>query len=340
MQLMLRTFAATLALAAGAFAQNVVTVTAPLNNSYVNSVVQFVASAYSPNGVSGMTINVDSQNVYSTHSDRINTLVTLNPGPHSVLVKAWDNRGNYFDAPLHITVWGQQQGYNWTNLQNTTWGQYSLLPPSYAICDWCSPNGPELVLYHHQHISNPSLTGSSMHTYIAGNLPYSDGFWNNRLVGDGSPRPDYNHTLNPSLHHFTYDVWFYVQNPNVPQALEFDINQFVNGRSLIWGHECRIAGGHQWDIWSNPGQHWVATGIPCNPIANSWNHVVIEVERTSDNNLHYVAITLNGHRTTTGQYDHSTATNWYGITINYQQDGDYAQHGYSIWLDKVNFSAR
>jgi hypothetical protein len=74
-------------------------------------------------------------------------------------------------------------------------------------------------------------------------------------------------------------------------------------------------------------------------VANSWNHVIIEVERTSDNNLHYVAITLNGHRYTTGQYDHSTATNWYGITINYQQDGDYAQHGYSIWLDKLNFNA-
>jgi hypothetical protein len=330
---------ATLALAAAAFAQDVVTVTAPLNNSYVDPTVQFVASAYSPYGVSGMTINVDSQNLYSTYSNKIDTLLTLPPGPHSVLVKAWDNKGNYFFTPLKITVWGQQQGYNFNSLQNTKWAQYSLLPPSYAICGWCSPNGPQLVLWHKQGVSNPSLSGSSMETYTTGNLPYSDGFWNNRLVGDGSPNPDYSHTLNPSLHHFTYDLWFYVQNPKVSQALEFDINQFVNGRSLIWGHECRLAGGYQWDIWSNPGQHWVPTGIPCNPIPNAWNHLIIEVERTSDNNLHYLSITLNGYKATTGKYDYSTATTWYGITVNYQQDGDYAQHAYSIWLDKVNFNA-
>jgi len=340
MKLFLKIALAAVALSAAAFAQDYVTVTAPTNNSYVNSIVQFVASAYSPYGVSGMTINVDSQNLYSTYSNKINTLLTLQPGPHSVLVKAWDNKGTYFYTPLKITVWGQQQqGHNFNNLQNTAWAQYSLLPPSYAICSWCSPNGPQLVLWHKQGVSNPSLSGSSMETYIGGDLPYSDGFWNNRLVGDGSPNPDYSHTLNPSLHHFTYDVWFYVQNPAVSQALEFDINQFVNGRSLIWGHECRLAGGYQWDTWDNRAQHWVPSGIPCHPNANAWNHLVLTVERTSDNNLHFISINLNGNVANINRYDYSTATNWYGITINYQQDGNYKQQPYSIWLDKVNFNA-
>jgi hypothetical protein len=26
------------------------------------------------------------------------------------------------------------------------------------------------------------------------------------------------------------------------------------------------------------------------------------------------------------------------VTINYQQDGDYQQTAYSVWLDKLNFS--
>lgn len=231
-----------------------------------------------------------------------------------------------------------QMGTTAANLQNTTWGQYSLLPPNYLICKTCTPDGPQLVLWNKQGVSSPSLSGSAMETYTAGTLPFSDGFWNNRIVGDGASNPDSSHTLNPTLHHFVYDVYLYIQDPSVSQALEFDINQFVNGRSLIWGHECRIAGGHQWDIWNNTAQHWLPTGIPCNPVANSWNHVVIEVERTSDDNLHFISITLNGNKTMTDHYDTSTPTSWYGVTINYQQDGDYAQHAYSVWLDKVNFT--
>ncbi len=339
MKTMLRIALAAVVLSAAAFAQDYITVTAPQNNSNVAPVVQFVAQAYSPYGISGMTINVDSQNLYSIYSNKINTLLTLQPGPHSVLIKAWDNKGNYFASPLHITVGGQQKGYNWVDLQNTTWAQYSLLPPSYAICGWCNPNGPQLVLWHKQGVSSPSLTGSSMETYIGGDLPYSDGFWNNRLVGDGSPIPDTSHTINPSLHHFTYDVWFYVQNPATSQALEFDVNQFVSGLSFIWGHECRLAGGYEWDTWNNGAQHWVPSGIPCKPIPNAWNHLVIQVERTTGNQLHFISISLNGNTQSPNRYDWPTATSWYGITINYQQDGNYAQQAYKIWLDKVNFNA-
>src|SRR5712692_4716484 len=50
-----------------------------------------------------------------------------------------------------------------------------------------------------------------------------------------------------------------------------------------WGHECRITGGHQWDIWDNQGQKWHPTGITCNPNNNAWNHLTIQVQRTSDN---------------------------------------------------------
>jgi hypothetical protein len=38
-------------------------------------------------------------------------------------------------------------------------------------------------------------------------------------------------------------------------------------------------------------------------------------------------------------YDEApTSTNWYGITINYQQDGQYNQQPYSIWLDNLTFT--
>ena len=119
--------------------------------------------------------------------------------------------------------------------------------------------------------------------------------------------PDYNHTIVPNLHNFTYDVYFYVEDPSVSQALEFDINQFVGGYSYIWGHECRIAGGNEWDIWDNPGQKWHPTGIACNPIPNAWNHLVLQAQRTSDNHLLFQSITLNGVTSTLNYYEISHA---------------------------------
>ena len=109
--------------------------------------------------------------------------------------------------------------------------------------------------------------------------------------------------------------------------------------SLTYGGiECRIAGGNEWDIWDDPGQTWHPTGVACNPLANAWNHLVLQVQRTSDDQLLFQSITLNGVTSTLNYYENPTSTTWYGVTINYQQDGDHAQTPYSVWLDKLNFT--
>lgn len=221
------------------------------------------------------------------------------------------------------------------------WNGYALLPPAFTICQTCSPGGPEATWARVTGVTSPSLSGNSTRHDIGGQTRYADILWNNHLIGDFSSQglPDHSRTIVPSLHHFIYDVYFYGDNLPASQALEFDINQFVNGKSFIWGHECRIAGGHEWDIWDNQGQRWLPTGIPCNLVNNAWNHVVIQVQRTSDDHLLYESITLNGQ---TSQLNHlespTAAPTWYGITVNYQQDGNSTPQPYSIWLDKFNFT--
>src|SRR5207248_5605008 len=87
--------------------------------------------------------------------------------------------------------------------------------------------------------------------------------------------------------------------------------------SDLWGHECRIAGGHEWDTWNNVKQHWVPTGIPCNPISGAWNHLVLSVQRTSGNKLIFHSITLNGKTAVLDRYDApGPRKNWYGVTVN------------------------
>lgn len=176
--------------------------------------------------------------------------------------------------------------------------------------------------------------------YGAGSTQWGDVLWNNHLIGSFSSQglPDTNHTLVPTLHKFTYDVYFWVSNAEVSQAMEFDINQFVNGKSFIWGHECRIAGGHQWDIYSDTGHKWMATGIPCHPVSGAWNHLVIQVERTSGDQLLFKTITLNGKTATINHTEAPTATSWHGVTINYQLDGARNMTPYTVYLDKLTFT--
>jgi hypothetical protein len=174
---------------------------------------------------------------------------------------------------------------------------------------------------------------------IGGKATYSDALWNNHLIGQFSSQgmPDTDNSINSKSHNFVYDVYFFGNNISAAQAVEFDINQFVNGQSYIWGHECRIAGGNEWDVWDNPGQKWHPTGVPCHPLNNQWNHLTIQVQRTSDGHLLFQSITLNGNTANLNHYDTHTSTSWSGITVNYQQDGNVGQQPYSIWLDKFNF---
>lgn len=324
-----------------------VQVSAPTNNATVSPTVQFVASATTPcsSGVAAMGIYTSPGALaYKVNGNKLNTLLTLNSGTYYTVVQSWDHCGGVAKTPITINVGtgsNATQGRQFANLQQKSgWTGYALLPPLYLICPTCKPSGPETTWSMIKGVSSPSLSGSSSRMDIGGQTLYSDVLWNNHLVGDFSSQglPDTDRSIVPAAHHFTYDVYFYATNIEASQALEFDINQFVGGKSFIWGHECRIAGGHEWDIWDNPAEKWIPTGIPCHPLNNAWNHLVIQAERTSDNHLLFKSITLNGQTSTLNHYESPTPTNWYGITINYQQDGNYKQQPYSIWLDRLTFT--
>lgn len=321
-----------------------VTVTAPTNNSTVSPTVQFVASATSscPAGVAAMGIyTAPGALAFKVDGANLNTLLTLQAGVNHTVVEEWDNCGGAATTPVVVTVGSGPQSGQFANLhQQSGWTGYALLPPLYSICSSCVPGGPLLTWAMTPGVSSPALSGSSTRMDIGGQTVYSDVLWNNHLIGDFSSQslPDSAHSIVPNIHNFTYDVYFYATDLSVSQALEFDINQFVNGQSFIWGHECRIAGGNEWDIWDNQGQRWHPTGIPCNPVSNTWNHLVIQVQRTSANHLLFQSISLNGQTATLNYDEPPTSTTWYGLTINYQQDGNYKQQPYSVWLDKLTFT--
>ena len=318
-------------------------VTSPANNSTVGSPTNFVATATTSCslGVASMGIyTAPSQLAYVVNGATLNTNLSLGPGTYNTVVQEWDKCGGAATTPIKITV--NSSGSTFWNLHDSGgWNGYAQQPPTYADCNSCTPSGPGTTWAMYQWVKSPTLSGNSAQFNIGGNMDYSDVLWNNHLIGDFSSQglPDTNHTLVPSLHNFTYDVYFYGSNLGASQALEFDINQFFDGMGFTWGHECRIAGGNEWDVWDNVKMKWTPTGISCYPLENAWNHLTVQVERTSSNQLLYQSITFNGvTHTLNWTYAPFSAPGWYGITINYQMDGNYEQSAYDVYLDKLNFT--
>jgi hypothetical protein len=329
-------------LATSAFAT--VYVSSPTNGATVSSPVHYVATATTgtcSKGVASMGIYVDNTLVYVVNGAKMDHYQSISSGKHHTVVEEWDYCKGATYTAVDITVQGGGGGGKVLyNLQASSgWKSWGELPPGYAICGYPCPG---VTWSMKQGIKSPSVSGDATQFGIGGYKPYSDVLWTNPLIGQGSTQglPDSNHTLLPTLHNFTYDVYFYPTNLGVTQVLEFDISMYFNGLGLIWGNQCNILGGHVWDIWDNASQHWVSTGVACNPVNNAWNHLTIQVQRESDNWLLFQSITLNGVSHNINRYyaPGSAPSGWWGITVNYQMDGDSNQSAYTTYLDNFNFT--
>jgi hypothetical protein len=319
-----------------------VSVGSPANNSVVTSPVAVFATATTPcpKGVASMGIyTAPAQLTYVAQGDTLTYGLQLSPGTYNTIVEEWDNCGGASTTPVQITV--VAGGTSFSNVQHSGgWGEYGQRAPKFIDC---SPSPCDNITFSMaQGIKSPSLSGESTEMNLGGSEGFGDGLWNNHLIGPFSSQgmPDKNHTLVPTLHNFTYDVYFWGSNLGLAQAVEFDVNQFFDDMGFIWGHECRVAGGNEWDIWDNVNQNWIPTGVACYPNNNAWNHLTIQVQRTSGNQLLYQSITLNGSTANINQYyNHGSApSSWYGITVNYQEDGNSKQSPYSVYLDELLFT--
>jgi major membrane immunogen (membrane-anchored lipoprotein) len=332
--------------------QSGVTITAPTNNGNPGSPVNFVASASSTcsKGVASMGIyTAPYQLAYVGNGSSLNTNLTLSTGTYNATVTEWDNCGGSSSTPVTFTVGSGggggsgSGGSSFTELQHSGgWDEYGQIAPTYVDC---SPSPCDGITFSmEQNIKSPSMSGEATEYNLGSDkdIAYGDGLWNNHLIGSQSSQgmPDSGHDEVNTYHNFTYDVYFYGSNLGLSQALEFDVNQFFDSMGFIFGHECRIAAGNEWDVWDNATSKWIPTGIACNPIDNEWNHLTIKVERTTDNQLTYQSIELNGVTSTLNwTYGHGSApSSWWGITINYQMDGNDKQSPYSVYLDELTFT--
>ena len=318
-------------------------VTSPANNSIVGSPATFVATAASGScskGVASMGVYVNNQLVVVQNGAKLNAQISLGAGPQNAVVEEWDYCGGAFYVPMKVMV--QASGTKLSNLQASKgWNSWGQGPPNYVDCSPSPCNGFQFS--HALNVSSPSLSGNATGFTLggaSGTTPWGDVLFSLPVIGQFSSQnlPDTNRALIPTLHNFTYDADFYVTNSSVTQALEFDINMYLNSVGMLWGTQCRISGGNEWDIWDNVNAAWIPTGVACNPINGGWNHVTIQAQRGSDNSVIYQSITLNGVTAVlnTTYAPFYVPSSWYGVTVNYQMDGNSKQTTYTTYVD--NFS--
>lgn len=318
--------------------QSGVYVTSPTPNGTVSLLANYVATATSTcsNGVASMGIYVNNVLVYVVQGAKLNTSLELSPGLQHTVVEEWDQCGGATYSTVNVTV--AETGTTLSNLQtNAGWESWGQLPPIYADCSPCAG----LNWYLAQGISSPSLSGNATQFNTSGTTPYGAVLWYNPVIGQFSTQglPDENHTLIPSLHNFTYYTDLYVTNASVTQVLEFDVSMYLNGTGMFFGTQCNHLGGGEWDVLNNVTQQWDSAGVPCT-LVNGWNHLALQFQRGSGNTLLYQSITLNGvtYNISKTYAPFEVPTSWYGITVNYQMDGNYEESANATYLDNLSLT--
>ncbi|HEX3986371.1 MAG TPA: hypothetical protein VHX13_07145 [Acidobacteriaceae bacterium] len=216
-----------------------------------------------------------------------------------------------------------------------SWGQKG---PSFVDCKAPCKESSWQQVYG---IQSPSKSGNATRYEVNPKMPYADVLFSAQLIGEGAPkRQDADHKLLPSIHQLTYDADFYVNDPAVTQALEFDLSLWMSGvTGETFGTQCDHLGDGQWDVWNTAASQWKPTGKPCR-FAYGWNHVTLQFERESNNDTLYKSITLNGttYALNTMYPPAKAPGGWWGLTANYQMDSDAQGSQNTTYLDNLNIT--
>lgn len=324
-----------LCLAAPAISFAGVSTSSPVNGATVGSPTQFVASATSPNGpIASMTINVDNKDVYKTFTSSLNTSVALAAGSHTVYMKAWDTKGNYFQQVLSIAV------SSGSPAPTPTPGA----PPSgktvvsniedmagWQSCSACAgPGGTGINAAHSQTqgVKSPSLDGASSQFWLGGTHPYTNALFAKPLGGRAGAT------------NFILDFDFWIGNATVAQGLEFDIFYSRDGLKNYFLTECDSRGLYAgtWQVSNVSIDTWQHTGLPCYVNSFAWNHVTLQFLRQPDGNTRFVSVSMNGNMHYVNRTYPAMKINSFEMNAAVQLDGDNKQDNFSIWVDKMSIT--
>jgi hypothetical protein len=197
---------------------------------------------------------------------------------------------------------------------------------SCTVCAGAGGQGSAATHWFKRGVSSPSRDGAATHFFLGGSDPYSNAYWWSPLA------------TNSTATNFTYDLYFYMKNPGAAQALEFEVNQGLDGKKYIFGVQCGFK-SHAWRVYDAYNHKWVATSKTCTvPTAYKWHHAVFEFHRTSAGKSQFISITINGEKSYVNRYYSPKSSSLKTVNVAFQMDGNSSQTDYSVWLDSMKVS--
>jgi len=119
--------------------------------------------------------------------------------------------------------------------------------------------------------------------------------------------------------------------------------EFVSGVEYMFGTECTYATGY-WNIWNQGAGAWVPTQIVYQPfIPNVWHQIVWQVHRTSDTQMHYDSLTLDGIQYSLNLTEPSgpLPSGWTdNLGVQWQLDTASSTLAFNEWIDNVKLTIR
>lgn len=300
----------------------------PNDGATVNSPAHIVAVTTLQN-IDHMRVYVDGVATQFTFFNTLDSLIWMTSGNHELVILATDKRGNQASTSFSLNI-ADPPTTKVKNIQTLgNWEPCSAkFPPGHPRAGQiCAAGLGDAVSTMTPNQSTPSLSGASTKFTMGGPTPYSNELWT-KFLGGGS-----------NLRRFTYDAYFMIDQPERPQALEFDVNQAFDNQRWVFGTECNFNGSGKWDVWDGV-KDWQPTSVPCKPFpANKWVHLVWQFERVG-NQVHYISVSIDEQTYPLDLY-YSNEPTWVmeSVDVAFQMDGNFQQQPFNVWIDNFTLTA-
>jgi hypothetical protein len=201
-------------------------------------------------------------------------------------------------------------------------------------CGNTGATGPTAAYFDTLGIASPSEDGSSTQFSIAATAAFTNGYFYQKHAPINTPITALS---------YEFDLYIPAGSENLPQAIEFECQQVLNGWVYNFAWQA-LYPGNTWRIFDFGLKQWDATGIAFTRFTpGAWHHIVAEYHNdTVAHTVLHDAIVVDGVRipvNITHNAFFSGATN-NQFTNAVQLDSNSTAAPYSIYVDKMRITYR
>lgn len=207
----------------------------------------------------------------------------------------------------------------------------------WLTCGACGNNGGTGAIAAYSDtlgIGTPSEDGSSTQFSIAATVPFTNGYFY-------QPHTPVTTQINALIYEF--DIYIPSGMENLPQAIEFECQQILNGWVYNFSWQA-LYPGNQWRIFNYGLKQWDATGITLTRFTpGTWHHIAAEYHNDTVNHLVlHDALTIDGVRIPVGithnAFFSGAVNNQFTNAV--QLDSNSTAAPYSVYVDKMRITYR